>query len=424
MMKTSLSVKYDTGSIGSIGNLLWNTKNKQDAFTYNPLFVEQQIDLAPIQMSIQAPRTQQQLPWPAHDDKLYRSLPPMIADALPDYYGHALYKAWLNANKIYKSKHCPLDLLAFIGNSAIGALEFEPDDGLTEKKVSKPAMTIDLPALSLFSQKVLREKIVPSINKDNAHYWQQIMATSIFAGGRQPKAIIGIGEKIGQILSANGSLPEGYQPYLLKFEQDQNYPATKLEYIYYKIARLAGISIMDSRLLTIENSTHFLTKRFDRNGMEKIHTQTLAAMAPHVKSYEGIFEVMHQLKLPASDFKQQYLRMVFNVVMRNVDDHNKNFSFCMDKTHNWQLSPAYDQVFSLNLSAPHYTNRHSLTVCGKNEHITKNDLEKVALQNNIQHYKTLIDQVIDAASHFAAYAKELGLPEDLIRAIQSQHTLA
>ena len=92
----------------------------------------------------------------------------------------------------------------------------------------------------------------------------------------------------------------------------------------------------------------------------------------------------------------------------------------MDKTGTWRLSPAYDLVFSLNLSSPHYTNRHSLTVCGKIEQITRIDLEKVATQNDIQHYKTLIDQVIDASSHFAAYAKELDLPEDLIRAIQNE----
>ena len=46
-------------------------------------------------------------------------------------------------------------------------------------------------------------------------------------------------------------------------------------------------------------------------------------------SYEDSLGVIRKLNLPYKDSRQQFLRMVFNVLARNVDDHSKNFSFCM-----------------------------------------------------------------------------------------------
>ncbi len=50
-------------------------------------------------------------------------------------------------------------------------------------------------------------------------------------------------------------------------------------------------------------------------------------------------------------------------------------------------------TYSVDLSAPAYFNKHSLTVNGKNEDITREDLEIVGLNNDIQDYKSLIDNV-------------------------------
>jgi serine/threonine-protein kinase HipA len=65
-------------------------------------------------------------------------------------------------------------------------------------------------------------------------------------------------------------------------------------------------------------------------------------MSPASDSYEDIFAVIRRLNLPYEHSKQQYLRMVFNVIARNVDDHSKNVSFRMNREGVWQLSPAYD----------------------------------------------------------------------------------
>ena len=43
-----------------------------------------------------------------------------------------------------------------------------------------------------------------------------------------------------------------------------------------------------------------------------------------------------------------FRRLVFNVVVRNQDDHTKNISFLMGRDGRWALSPAYDMSFAYN----------------------------------------------------------------------------
>lgn len=71
------------------------------------------------------------------------------------------------------------------------------------------------------------------------------------------------------------------------------------------------------------------------------------------------------------------------------------------------------------MTAPTYSNRHSLTVNGKNEGITREDLETVGLNNDILDYKTIIDTVANAVTKFETYAIELGVDKKLIEMIKT-----
>ena len=125
------------------------------------------------------------------------------------------------------------------------------------------------------------------------------------------------------------------------------------------------------------------------------------------------------MNLPYEDSKQQFLRMIFNIIARNVDDHSKNFSFRMNRDGVWRLSPAYDLTYSVDLTAPTYSNRHSLTVNTKNEGITREDLETAGRHNDIQDCKSLIDKVANAVAKFEGYAIESGIDERLVKRIKT-----
>lgn len=398
-----------------VGYLSWDKKEGVAVFEYEPSFLKQGLDIAPLTMSVGSPRSQKQLPWTGDKDKLYQGLPPMIADSLPDKWGNSLFRAWLRDNNISAKQTNPVDHLSFIGNRAMGALEYEP----AQKLGNNSAFSIDVQRLYEFAKQVLNEREAIVLDQENSILWQDLIKISSSPGGKRPKAIVALNNTTGEVISGQGVIPDDFQHYILKYDDNSVYPLAKLEYVYYQMALDAGIYMMPSELRTYERVTHFLTQRFDRNGNEKIHTQTLAAMSPLSDSYEDIFAIIRRLNLPYEDVKQQYLRMVFNVIARNVDDHSKNFSFCMNREGIWRLSPAYDLTYSVDLTAPAYSNRHSLTVNGKNEDITRDDLETVGLNNDIQDYKTLIDIVANAIDHFESYAKVLGIDGKLIENIKA-----
>ncbi len=398
-----------------VGYLSWDKKAGVAVFEYDPIFLEQGIDIAPLTMSIYSPRSQKQIPWTGDKDKLYQGLPPMIADSLPDKWGNSLFNAWLRDNNISTKKINPIGHLSFIGSRAMGALEYEP----ARKLGDNSAFSVDVQRLYEFAKRVLNERETTVLNRENSILWQDLVKISSSPGGKRPKAIVALHKKTQEVISGQGLIPEGFQHYILKYDDNSVYPFAKLEYIYYKMALDAGIYMMPSELKTYEGITHFLTQRFDREGNEKIHLQTMAAMSPGSDSYEDIFAVIRRLNLPYEDSKQQYLRMLFNVIARNVDDHSKNFSFCMNRGGVWRLSPAYDLTYSVDLAAPAHSNRHSMTLNGKNEGITRADLEKVGLNNDIQDCKALIDKVANAVAKFETYATELDIDEEVIKNIKS-----
>ena len=108
------------------------------------------------------------------------------------------------------------------------------------------------------------------------------------------------------------------------------------------------------RLLEENGRAHFMTKRFDREGNTKLHTQSLCGMAQldyrakGVHDYSQWLGVMRQLAMSPAAFEQAFRRIAFNVMAKNCDDHTKNFAFLLKQGHSWQLAPAYDVTHAYN----------------------------------------------------------------------------
>jgi len=398
-----------------VGYLSWDKKADYAVFEFEPEFLNQGLDISPLTMSIHSARNRKSTFWTGDKDKLYLGLPPVFADSLPDKWGHSIFRAWLRDNNISTKKVTPVDHLSFIGSRAMGALEYEPARNLGSDSVFK----VDVEKLYAFAKQVLNERETTVLDAENSILWQDLIKISSSPGGKRPKAIIAVNESTGEVISGQGRIPEGFEHFILKYDENTSYPFAKLEFVYYQMALSAGIVMMPSELRSYRNATHFLTRRFDRTGNERIHTQTLAAISPGSNSYEDLFGVIRRLNLPYEDSRQQYLRMIFNVLARNVDDHTKNFSFCMTKDGAWRLSPAYDLTYAVELSAPAYMNRHSVSINGKTGEITREDLITIAQRNDIQDYKSLIALVENGVHEFKNRALELDIDKKLIHAIES-----
>ena len=113
-----------------------------------------------------------------------------------------------------------------------------------------------------------------------------------------------------------------------------------------------------------------------------------------------------------------FRRMVFNVVVRNQDDHTKNISFLMGEDGVWRLSPAYDMGYAYNPNGG-WTATHQMSINGKFDDITRKDLMAFATLNNIKEAMSIIDEICEKASRWSEMAKDCDVPTKIVNAIES-----
>ena len=109
-----------------------------------------------------------------------------------------------------------------------------------------------------------------------------------------------------------------------------------------------------------------------------------------------------------------------NVLGGNVDDHTKNFSFMMSDDGVWHIAPAYDYTFSVDLSAPGYMNRHSMTINNKNADIQRTDLLELAKRYNVKGADSIIGKAIAVVSNYEHYAAQAGVSPHWAQTIKEE----
>ena len=295
----------------------------------------------------------------------------------------------------------------------MGALEFVPE---IERGSIKEGL--DIKALVDVAEKIVVERENVRILPDESLTLQSLIAVGTSAGGRQPKGIIALNDQTNEIRSGQVETEPGFEYYLLKFG-DRERSTAELEQTYYEMALAAGINMMESRILEVEGTNHFLTRRFDRDGTGKLHTQTLAAMYPEADSYEKMLTVCRKLHLPEVDCQELFSRMVFNILANNTDDHNKNFTFIMNRQGRWRLSPAYDMTYIFDSGGYLPNKDHCLMVGGKLRDISREDVIAIAGETGIHAPESIIRKVASALSSFRTIAKKNGVKDEWIGRVET-----
>ena len=394
-----------------IGRLMWDSRRRNSYFTYNPSFVGKGLELSPLVSPLNSISAMKPI-W-GDEGKIYQRLPAFLADSLPDAWGNQLFEFWRTSNHLSPSDITPLEKLSFIGRRGMGALEFEPDTshiGKTDK--------IDVTSLINLAQRIFRERENAKIQPDESLTMQSLLTVGTSAGGRLPKAILAINNETGEIRSGQIGGLDGYTYCIMKFG-DARYCSAELEQTYYELATAAGIHMMPSRLIDIDGQKHFLTERFDRQNGEKIHTQTLAAVCPEADCYEKLMWVCRKLHMPECDCEEVYRRMVFNHLMNNSDDHNKNFSFTMNRQGEWRLAPAYDMTYIIDVAGYLPNKYHCLCMRSKLSDVTKEDLIAFAKDNGIRRAEAIIRAVVDSARKFRKVAERNGVSQEWIGRVET-----
>ena len=405
-----------------VGTFRWDNNRQLAHFEYAESFIGKGLEPSPILMPVRQGRIYS---FSDIGRETFKGLPGMLADSLPDTYGRALFDRWLALTG--RSSGNPVETLCFLGKRCMGALEFEP----AMDAPYSPDVRIELDSLVEVTSEALSEKedFGANLEEDKKAAIAEIVRLGTSAGGQRAKAIIAYNPLTGEVRSGQIEAPEGFDYYLIKldgvtaeagFRETQNFG--RLEYSFYRLVNECGIKMSDCSLIEENGRAHFLTKRFDRQNGEKIHMQTLCGIAhydyrnPRSYSYEQAFNVMRALRLPYSQAQEMYRRMVFNVVIRNQDDHTKNISFLMDRQGKWTLSPAYDMGFAYNPKGG-WTAQHQMSINGKFDDITRQDLLEFARHNNIKEANEIIDRIGEVSSRWPRLARECEVPQPMIDAI-------
>jgi len=431
--------KIDTAIVklwgDTVGAVSWLHDREYGIFEYDKDFLKKGLDVAPLMMSLKGAMTGDgKFFFSALNKDTFLGLPGMLADVLPDKFGNSIIDAWLARNGRDSSDFSPVERLCYSGKRGMGALEFSP----TVIEKYDASVSVEISELVKLAQDVMSERKalhaqLDGTEHDNADAILDILRVGTSAGGARPKAVIALNDN-GNVMSGQADVPEGYDYWLLKFDgvtdlelgEPRGYG--RIEYAYYLMAKEAGVNMTPCKLLEENGRAHFMTKRFDRVNNVKQHMQSLCGIAHYdfnmagAYSYEQVFEVMRKLRLSKAEATEQYRRMLFNIIARNQDDHTKNISFLMSPNGKWKLSPAYDVTYSHN-PAGKWTNEHQMSVNGKRDHFTKNDLIEIGQSISISRPEDLIDDVIAAVNKWLEFAKKAGVNKNVSLDIKKQHRM-
>ena len=409
-----------------VGAIRWDEAQQLGYFQYDAKFIQRNWDLSPIKMPITEGSRIYSFPelrkGRNETEDTFKGLPGLLSDALPDKYGNKLINIWLAQQGRPENNMNPVEKLCFIGTRGMGALEFEP----AQIKTSTRSFSLELNSLVDIAKKMLneREVFLTNLSKDEEKAMMEILKIGTSAGGARPKAVIAYHPKTKEIRSGQGNVPKGFEHWLLKLDgvSGEQFGESsgwgRVEYAYYLMAKDCEIEISECQLLEENGRAHFMTKRFDRDGNNKNHIQSLCGLQHYDfndmygYSYEQVFLTMRLLRLTYPEAEQMFRRMVFNVLATNYDDHTKNFSFILKKNEKWRLAPAYDLCFSFDPSN-HWVNKQTLSVNGKRLEITKNDLMTIAKDNNIKKGEKIIDDINAIVKTWNKYADQAEVRNDL-----------
>jgi serine/threonine-protein kinase HipA len=254
-----------------------------------------------------------------------------VDDARPDRWGERIIRV------IDKPARLSLmEFLYFAGDDRFGALGVSTSSQqYLPRKNSPPPRLSDAQSLSEAVAKVNMKEAISQLE-------QQMLSAGGSFGGVKPKALIEI---------------DGVQ-WVIKFFNGEHIDVPLVEHATMTLAATAGICVAETRVIALSGEHALAIRRFDRATGQRIHClsagtalQAIAIQGQQADySYPNLAQLLrrngvtqgnqHQL-----DMRELFRRMVFNILMDNTDDHEKNHSLLITAPYrygNMRLAPAYD----------------------------------------------------------------------------------
>jgi len=390
-------------------------QNRQGTFfQYNDAYLQDYDNLSPF--TLKATNELQLAPKTPHG-----GLHGVFADSLPDGWGLLLQDRVFRQHDILPALITQMDRLAFVSQSALGALTFSPKSDYVQHDDND----IELAQLGLQAQAIFdgqTDNVLAALVAAGSSAGARPKAQVYFEQGQtdicriQPKA----GDDAWLIKFTSANLALGHEEglceaaYLTLAEKAELIPP-KWQLIEAPKQSDASHWLALKRFDTITNATHSISGR--------LHMHTACGLldadfrSPSL-DYEDLIKASRVLcKSPAAG-QLQFRRAMFNLFACNQDDHSKNWAFLQDDSGAWQLAPFYDITFS-----PHPFGEQSTSFAGFGKKPPVKAIQKLATAAGFSNWKkaqqSILD-VVDTLTAFSEVAKSLGVKNDTIRLIKKQ----
>jgi serine/threonine-protein kinase HipA len=244
-----------------------------------------------------------------------------VDDARPDQWGERVIRLIERPARLSL-----LEYLYFAGDDRFGALGVS-----LQADAYVPAPTA---ALSTFEGLTDMHQAVQRVMAGEAVSEQQrrLLQPGVSMGGARPKSLMQF---------------DGVS-WVVKFSEGVELDSALIEHASLQLARRCGIHTADTLALPLPKGHAVAVKRFDRTGASRLHVlsaHVALRAAGEPMGYPELAQLIRRLGHPDQVRAQQqelFRRMVFNILIDNTDDHEKNHALVRGEHGFYALSPAFD----------------------------------------------------------------------------------
>jgi serine/threonine-protein kinase HipA len=256
-----------------------------------------------------------------------------LRDASPDYWGRRVIEKHSGEGDLTE-----VDYLLYSPDDRAGALAFglSPQPPAPRREFNR---TIELAHLQELADSIIAQDEQERPVAPPAQQVEELLLLGTSMGGARPKVVV----------EDEGSL------WLAKFNRtDDRFNQARVEHAMLRLARQCGLHTAESRIVTVADRDVLLVRRFDREhitgGYRRARMLSALTLLRAGDTYQDrerwsyvllAEELRRNSSEPRADARELFLRMLFNALISNTDDHPRNHAvIAMDR--NFRLAPAYD----------------------------------------------------------------------------------
>jgi serine/threonine-protein kinase HipA len=254
-----------------------------------------------------------------------------VDDARPDRWGERVIQ--------YIDKPARLSIMEYLfyaGDDRFGALgvSTSADAYVPRAKSPLPRLEQAQPLSEIVHKVSAKEPVTDTERK--------LLAAGGSFGGAKPKALIDIGG----------------EQWVIKFFNNEPVDVPLIEHASMTLARLAGITVAETRMVPLAGENALAVRRYDREGAMRLHcisagtalrAETVEGREPEF-GYPNLAQLLRRTGVAEGDqnlldMQELFRRMVFNILIDNTDDHEKNHALRVvapTRQGRYRLAPAYD----------------------------------------------------------------------------------